>query len=315
MALVGMTPLDDSLAGVAEGHPRDDYLRPSANALLCLISYGTPGDVYELLARRLPEELPVDVLPERRHYERRERRRRLSGALGQAPDPRRRIRNPEGRRVGERRVPLRVVEGVSLPDWVQPHTEQLALVAPQPPSDLTREDADTARLLTRLQAGEDHALPALYARYYGRVRAYLARVLADDFEAEDAAHDVFVRVIEHAANFEFRGVPFRAWLFRVARNEAITLARMRQRIVLRGTELSQFPEQQASQAWRPLLSSDFRAELEPLPANQRQVMVLRYGLDMTGREVAAVLGPSPPAVRQLQQRAIRTLRRNESASV
>jgi RNA polymerase sigma-70 factor (ECF subfamily) len=175
------------------------------------------------------------------------------------------------------------------------------------------EDLDTARLVTRLQAGEDEAFEHLYLRYFDRVYAYLRVSLRDAHEAEDAAQQVFLKLYEALPRYERRHQPFRAWMFTIARNEAVDRLRKRGAVDVEDpAALSRRRDSAANhEALGPLrwMSDDEMLLLiERLSPLQRQVLLLRYMMDLSCTEVAEVLGRSPESVRQLQHRALEFLR-------
>lgn len=175
------------------------------------------------------------------------------------------------------------------------------------------EDVDTARLVTRLQSGDRSVFGAIYARYFDRVYTHVQMTLGDAHEAEDAAQEVFIRVLRHAGAYRFQDVPFRAWLFKIARNCAMDVLQRRHRVdpesperIGRRQEASGENGEIATLDW--LSDSDLVLLIERLPTAQRQVVMLRYAMDLGYTEIAAVLGRSPDAVRQLHQRAMAFLK-------
>ncbi len=277
-----------------------------------------PGDLPRKLAGsphgRFLDDPVVEMIVERRRDERRcrgERRGTISGPP--AALERRRIRAESGRRVGERRAELVEVDAPSLPRRALAHEACLRFAQRREPSPAEKEDVDTARLITRLQAGEDELFKALYERYFDRVYAYLRVTLGDPHEAEDVSQEVFVSVLEALPKYERRTVPFRAWVFRIARNAALTRRRSSGRLVLESpTELARRGASDrdaidpASLEW--IHDSELVARVERLPEAQQQVIMLRYLFELGCGEIADLLERKPDAVRQLHSRALRSLR-------
>jgi RNA polymerase sigma-70 factor (ECF subfamily) len=183
------------------------------------------------------------------------------------------------------------------------------------PSGQAAEDADTARLVARIQGGDTDAFALLYMRYFDRVYSYLRVLFKDPHDAEDAAQQVFIRVMEALPAYEDRvGKPFRAWLFTVVRNYALRELRTRGRTrptepeaLERGREDASFAVPDvAALSW--LTDRDLMLFVERLPLAQRQVLMLRYMVDLPLAEIAAVLGRSHDDVRQLHSRALAFLR-------
>ena len=175
------------------------------------------------------------------------------------------------------------------------------------------EDLDTAHLVTRLQAGEDGAFELLYLRYFDRVYAYLCVSLRDAHEAEDATQQVFLKLFEALPRYERRHQPFRAWMFTIARNEAVDRLRKRGTVeledpVVLSRRRDSIADHDGLDALRWMSDSEMLLLIERLSPLQRQVLVLRYMLDLSCAEVAEVLGRSSESVRQLQHRALEFLR-------
>ncbi len=144
----------------------------------------------------------------------------------------------------------------------------------------------------------------LYERNFERVYAFIARRVRDRAVAEDLTSEVFHRALESLPRFEWRGVPFAAWLLRIARN---AVADHWQRAA------RQQGNPQAEEADEVDLDDiERRATLfrlvDALPADQRRVVVERFVEQRSIREIAQVLGRSEGAVKQLQFRALENLR-------
>jgi RNA polymerase sigma-70 factor (ECF subfamily) len=177
------------------------------------------------------------------------------------------------------------------------------------------EDADTAALVARIQGGADEQFADLYERYFDRVYAYLRVLLRDSHEAEDAAQQVFTNVFEALPRYEKRAQPFRAWLFTIARNHGLKRLQQRARqepveeeALARHSAREQPSEDMDLRVLGWISDSDLMLFLERLPVPQRQVLTLRFMLDLTTAEIAEVLERTPSDIRALQSRALRFLR-------
>jgi RNA polymerase sigma-70 factor, ECF subfamily len=144
----------------------------------------------------------------------------------------------------------------------------------------------------------------LYEENFERVYAYAARRCRSRPEAEDVTAEVFHRALANLGRFEWRGVPFAAWLFRIAAHAIADRAKRMTRE--RGESVPR------SEPERALERVEERAALyravRELPSDQRRVIEMRFTEDKTIREVAAELGRSEGAVKQLQLRAVQNLR-------
>jgi RNA polymerase sigma-70 factor, ECF subfamily len=281
--------------------------------IYCVIPADLADELHEGLREFYRDESGIQVVVEQRNADRRRRGDRRSRPLGTVERDRRALRAKSGRRVEERRAELRPTEPPALPDELEPYRDRLRFLVREEPSSLKREDADTARLVMRIQAGDKELVGPLYLRYFDRVYAYLKITLQDPHEAEDAAQAVFMRVLEALPGYERREVPFRAWLFRIVRNDAINRLRQRQRLSVESPEdvaqrgdRSTAPPGPDSIDW--IGDARLLAMVERLPLGQRQVIVLRYMMDFNTVEIAELIDRSPEAVRQLHHRAMRYLR-------
>jgi RNA polymerase sigma-70 factor, ECF subfamily len=282
--------------------------------IYCIVPYGLAEELHEPLRAFYRDDPGIQVIVEQRASERRTRADRRNPAAEKAPErERRKVRARSGRRIEQRRAALVPVEPPDLPKVALGHVEELQFVERLEPSTLAQEDADTARLVGRIQTGDPKLFSGLYLRYFDRVYAYLRISLRDAHEAEDTTQDVFISVLEALPSYERREVPFRAWLFRIVRNAAINRMRKSQRLIVeapdelaRRTERTSDMPAPDSLDW--LEDHQLVACIEQLPLPQRQVIVLRYMLEFKGSEIATVLDRSPAAVRQLHQRAMRLLR-------
>lgn len=142
----------------------------------------------------------------------------------------------------------------------------------------------------------------LYERYFHRVYAYVMRRTGNRTDAEDVTSEVFERALASIKAFEWRGSPFGAWLFRIAANE---LADRWKRSSRDADEASSVTGGADDDLERRVLLYQL---VERLPDAQRRVVELRFGEDKSLIEVATALGKSEGAVKQLQRRALETLR-------
>jgi RNA polymerase sigma-70 factor (ECF subfamily) len=187
------------------------------------------------------------------------------------------------------------------------------------PTSEQAEDVDTARLVMRIQAGDDQGVADLYMRYFDRVYSYALMVLRDRHEAEDVTQQVFVDVIEGLPRYERRKQPFRAWLFVIVRNRMVDELKKRNRLEVVEPQTLERERENADDGAHDLSAlnwvtdKDLVVFIERMPIHYRQVLVLRYMLDLQTREVARILGRSEPDVRKVQQRALGFLRERLTA--
>jgi RNA polymerase sigma-70 factor, ECF subfamily len=144
----------------------------------------------------------------------------------------------------------------------------------------------------------------LYEAHFERIYAFIAHRVRDRSVAEDLTAEVFRHALAAIRGFEWRGVPFASWLYRIAANEISDWAAKASRE--RGSVLAEEAARDETERieHRAML---FRL-VDDLPADQRRVIVMRFAQEKSIREVAADLGRSEGAVKQLQWRALENLR-------
>lgn len=179
------------------------------------------------------------------------------------------------------------------------------MVRRAPTLDAAQDPGVAERLAVEAAQRDPRRFDELYEANFERVYAYVARRVRDRDEACDVTAEVFHRALKHLARFEWRGVPFVAWLLRIAAHAVVDRAAHRE------AQNVELPSPDAVPAV-DLEDAERRAQLfrqvDALPAEQRRVIVLRFAEDRSIREIADDLGKSEGAVKQLQFRGLQTLR-------
>lgn len=164
------------------------------------------------------------------------------------------------------------------------------------------------RLLIEAAQKDPTKFAGLYERNFEGVYAYVARRVNDRDQAEDLTSDVFHRALANLPRFEWRGVPFAAWLIRIAAN---VIADRRKRSA-RQDELSDPHADSDNPTDTSFEEVEQRALLfrlvNQLPAGQRRVIEMRFAEEKSIREIARELGRTEGAVKQLQFRGLSNLR-------
>jgi RNA polymerase sigma-70 factor, ECF subfamily len=278
----------------------------------CIIPPELAAKLHETLREHFRDDPSVSVVVDLRRGSRRLIVDRRQSAEPSPPAvERRRIKNSAGRRVADRRAETNAIAPPGLPPEAARFQNRLVFVERVEPSDQQALDADTKRLVTRFQAGEESLFEEIYLRHFGSVYGYAHAAVRSDHDAEDVAQQVFLRVLQALPGYEVRVVSFRAWLFRIARHMVLDWLRRSQRIVVEDpAELGS--RQDALHAddsvdldW--LSEREVAFQVDRLPRAQREVIVLRYLLDLGYEEIATLIGETPRGARHLHTRAIRLL--------
>ncbi|MGH2884100.1 MAG: RNA polymerase sigma factor [Solirubrobacteraceae bacterium] len=158
--------------------------------------------------------------------------------------------------------------------------------------------------MARAKEGDLEALGYLYITYSQNIYGYVRSIVRDDHEAEDVTQHVFAKLMTTLVKYDDRGVPFFAWLIRLARNVAIDHLRANR---VTPTETVLDP---ASTAPIDLDRGEtVRAALSALPDEQREVVVLRHVVGLTPAEIANRMGRTESSIHGLHHRGRRTLQR------
>jgi RNA polymerase sigma-70 factor, ECF subfamily len=175
-----------------------------------------------------------------------------------------------------------------------------------------KKEADE-RLLIEAAQKDPARFAELYENNFGRVYAYIVRRVGNRAETEDLTSEVFHHALANLKRFEWRGIPFAAWLFRIAANLISDRWQRTGRERIR-EGINDEPEQIESARVSPVEIEEVerRATLfrlfETLPVEQRRVVVLRFVEQKSIKEVAQEIRKTEGAVKQLQFRALTTLR-------
>jgi RNA polymerase sigma-70 factor (ECF subfamily) len=173
---------------------------------------------------------------------------------------------------------------------------------------LTAKELAAERLLIEASQRDSRRFAELYERYFNRVYAFALTRTGNRTAAEDVTAETFRRALQNLSKFEWRDVPFSAWLFRIAANAAVDLSRQ----APRQTSLDDLPDEQPQSSEVRFTEVEERAQLftllKRLRKDQRRVVIMRFAQERSSREIAQAIGRSEAAVKALQFRALQSLR-------
>ena len=170
---------------------------------------------------------------------------------------------------------------------------------------------DEESLVRRAQQRDQEAFAQLYEQHFDRIYRYVALRIGDKIEAEDMTQQVFLHALRSISSFKWKGIPFSAWLFRIAHNQVVDYLRKKAK-----QATIPLDESQASSDSNPQLVAEHKLDIEQLASAtkrlttaQREVIALRFAGELSIAQVARVMGKSQGAVKALQHSAIVTLRK------
>lgn len=162
------------------------------------------------------------------------------------------------------------------------------------------QDASDAELLRLVASGNEAAFVALWARSGAAVYSVCRRILVDPASAEDAAQDAFVRIWRNAKQFDPRRGSAAAWMYTIARNTALNLARIRHPV----------PQETPAETYRDADPVDrfwLEIGLARLSEDERTALELAYLEDLTHSQVAQRLDLPLGTVKARIRRALARL--------
>ena len=165
-------------------------------------------------------------------------------------------------------------------------------------------------LVKKVKKGNKEAFGSLYKRHLDSIYRYVFfRVRKDQKVAEDITQSVFFRALEKIDTFDEEGVGFRPWIYKIAHNSVIDYYRKyKNQTGLTETLIDE------SQNVEEKTLKDFEVQnvlnaLDLLSDEQRQVIIMRFVSGLSGKETAKALGKNEEAIRSMQYRALKTLRK------
>ena len=170
---------------------------------------------------------------------------------------------------------------------------------------------DEESLVRRAQQRDEEAFAQLYEAHFDKIYRYVALKIGNKTEAEDMTQQVFLNALQSISSFKWRGIPFSAWLFRIAHNQVVDYLRKQ-------TKQATAPlgESLVSSDSNPQLMAEHKLDIEQLVSAtkrltkaQREVISLRFAGELPIAQVTKVMGRSQGAVKALQHSAIVALRK------
>jgi RNA polymerase sigma-70 factor (ECF subfamily) len=166
--------------------------------------------------------------------------------------------------------------------------------------------------LAQLAGSDGEAFGELYARHVRRIYNYIFYRTGNHHDAEDLTARVFQRALRHVGAFEDKGVPFTAWLYRIAHNLVANWHRDRSRrpVVpldqhVAVSEIAIHPEVEAiAHEEQGILLEAVRQ----LPDDRQQLLILKFVERMSNAQIGSVMGRTEGAIKSLYHRTLNTLR-------
>jgi len=165
-------------------------------------------------------------------------------------------------------------------------------------------------LVQRAISGDAEAFASLYDTYVDRVYRFIFFRVGESRLAEDLTSQTFLKAWESVGRYQIRGLPFAAWLFRIARNKVIDNYRVSKETVSLEAALSTQPDPNGrvdEKVEGHLEIEQLRVALRRLTEDQRQVLTLKFIEGLSTKEISQITGKQEGAIRALQMRGLQAL--------
>jgi len=156
----------------------------------------------------------------------------------------------------------------------------------------------------------EEALVSLYDQYYDKIVRYIYTSIRNRDEAENMASEVFLKALQSLDSYRERGLPMKAWIFKIAHNLLVDYIRSvskRKLVSIDKVEITD-PTDPAKITEKQLQMEELFKALKDLSPAQSEVIGLRFFAGLTSIEAGKILGKSPGAVREMQSMALKSLR-------
>lgn len=167
-------------------------------------------------------------------------------------------------------------------------------------------------IVRKAKDGHTEALGRLYDFYITRVYRFVYFRVSSREDAEDLTEQIFVKVLVAVRAYEDRGLPFEAWLFRIARNEVTDYYRKRRAEKVPLEAIAELPDtapDPESVTQQKMAYQEVMAALPKLPKQYREIIMLKFIDDLENDDISEVLGKPVSHIRVLQSRALAKLKK------
>lgn len=167
-------------------------------------------------------------------------------------------------------------------------------------------------VLSRAAIGDKEAFGVLYERYVTRIYNYIYYRTGNVHDAEDLTERVFLRALKHISNYQDRGIPFSAWLYRIAHNLVANWHRDNSRKKILQLEERTTKSSPSVHPEHEIIHLEERSALleliRTLPAERQQLLILKFVEQLSNAEIGQIMGRSEGAIKSLYHRTLLALR-------
>jgi RNA polymerase sigma-70 factor (ECF subfamily) len=171
---------------------------------------------------------------------------------------------------------------------------------------------DEENLVRRAQQRDTEAFSQLYEAYFDKIYRYIALRIRNETEAEDMTQQVFMKMLQSISSYKIKGVPFSAWIYRIAHNQIVDFLRQQNKkstVDIEGIPLPDMGEDPQHIMEQEVDIKQLKQATRKLTAFQQEVLSLRFTGELSIAECASIMGKSEGAIKALQHSAVVALRK------
>ncbi len=172
---------------------------------------------------------------------------------------------------------------------------------------------DEIKQIKQAKRGNKEAFGLLYGHYLPKIYRFIFLKVSSQAEAEDLAHEVFLSAWQNIHRYRHEGFPFSSWLYQIARNAVIDLYRTSKKNI----QIEMVDEKFLKIDPKHLETLDISIQLERLKKiisllkpEYQDVLIMKFVEDLSHEEIAIAMDKSEGAIRLIQHRAIKELKKN-----
>ena len=180
------------------------------------------------------------------------------------------------------------------------------------PMSMTEEDIRKENAIVERSKLDSKAFADLYEKYFDRIYFFLLRQTDDEETAGDLCSQTFVNALNHLSKYQFRGLPFSAWLYKIASNELNKFYRKKKGKKIFSLEEIKVREliERSDEVWDEEIVQQLLTYLKDLPTEMLHVLELRFFEDKDFKEIAFILDMTESGAKMRTYRALDMLRKN-----
>ncbi len=167
-------------------------------------------------------------------------------------------------------------------------------------------------LISKAQKGESEAFGRLYDEHFPRIYRFIFIKVSRKQDAEDLSHQVFLSAWKNIRNYTHKGLPFSSWLYKIAHNAVIDFYRTK-RVHIDiddvGEEKLGLSPGPAHEVEVSLEMERVRRALQTMKEDEQNVLIMKFVDELGNREIAEALGKTEGAIRVIQHRALKSLKK------